>query len=115
MARKRRGGGTSQSQFIRALFAANPNTKLSDARTAWAEAGNKGVISNSLFYVVKGKAGFTKPSARGKRRGRPPGSKTKSLTATPRTAEAKYEAVENLLDDVIQMLWTIGDTDLVAE
>jgi len=118
MARKRkRGSGPNRSQFIRDLFAANPNAKLGDAKKAWTDAGNSGELGNSLFYVTKRKAGLTKSGGRGaKRRGRPPGSKNKvAAPQTRRNVSSGYEAVEERLDDVIRMLWELGDHDLVAE
>jgi hypothetical protein len=118
MARKRkRRSGPNQSQFIRDLFAVNPNAKLGDAKKAWADAGNSGPIGNSLFYVIKRKAGLTKSTGRGgKRRGRPPGSKNKvAAPQTRRNVASGYEAVEERLDEVIQLLWQLGDNDLVAE
>ena len=115
MAKKRaRRGGPNQSQFIRDLFASNPNAKLGDAKTAWAEAGNKGAIGNSLFYVIKRKQGLTKPTGSGKRRGRPPGAKNKAAVGA-RSSVRGYEAVEDKLDEVIRMLWELGDHDMVAE
>jgi hypothetical protein len=116
MARKRAGrkGGTNQSQFIRDLFAANKNTKFADAKQAWTAAGHKGAIGGALFYAVKRKAGFAKPSKGGKRRGRPPGSANKP--ANPSSSNViGYEAVEERLDEVIRLLWDLGDHDLVAE
>jgi hypothetical protein len=112
MAKKRlRGDGPNQSQFIRDLFAANPQTKLGDAKKAWSDAGHKGAIGNSLFYVVKRKAQMTRVPT-GTKRGRPVGSTNKPKA----TADAaSYEAVEDRLDDVIRMLWTLGDHGLVAE
>lgn len=117
MARKRkRGSGPNRSQFIRDLFAANPNAKLGDAKKAWTDAGNAGELGNSLFYVTKRKAGLTKSAGRGgKRRGRPPGSKNKVAAPQTRRSASGYEAVEERLDEVIWLLWQLGDNDLVAE
>ena len=112
---KRRNRGPNQSQFIRDLFAANPKATLGDAKKAWSEAGHKGELGNSLFYVVKRKAGLTSPTAGGKRRGRPPGVGTKKALPVPRQATSSYEAIEDRLDEVIRMLWDLGDHDLVAE
>ena len=121
MARKRgRGSGPNQSEFIREQFKQNPQTRLGDAKKAWTDAGHKGEIGNSLFYVVKRKIGLTSP-APGRRRGRPPGSKNKTGIAAGRatgvrsTASSGYEAVEDRLDEVIRMLWELGDYDLVNE
>lgn len=120
MARKRgRSGGPNQSQFIRELFATNPNAKVADANEAWAKAGHKGTIGNSLFYVTKRKAGLTKARG-GKRRGRPPGSKNKTPAAAspsvPTVRGSKgYAAVEDRLDEVIHMLMGMGDQEMVAE
>src|SRR5262245_23843241 len=101
MARKRaaRKGNTNQSKFIRDLFAAARNTELGDAKKAWAAAGNKSTLGNSLFYVVKRKAGFSKPSKSSKRGGRPPGTADKTAQPT-RTSTNGYEAVEDRLDEV---------------
>jgi len=103
--------GPNQSQFIRDLLGANPKATLGDAKKAWTEAGNKGTIGNSLFYIVKTKLGLTKPSARrGRRPGRPSASK-----AAARNGTQAYEAVEARLDEVIGMLWALGDHGLVAD
>ena len=111
---KKRKQGPNQSQFIRDLFAANPNATLGDAKAAWTEAGNKGDLGNSLFYVVKRKAGLTAPVAGGKRRGRPPGV-SKARTPQRPAASSGYEAVEERLDEVIRLLWELGDPELAAE
>lgn len=103
--------GPNQSQFIRDQFAANSNATLGDAKKAWADAGNKGALGNSHFYIIKKKLGLTKPSAR---RGRPPGRPAGSKAAA-RGATKGYEAVEDRLDDVIRMLWELGDHDVVNE
>lgn len=118
MAKSRgRSSGPNQSEFIRELFKQNPQTKLGDAKKAWTDAGHKGAIGNSLFYVVKRKIGLTQPATGGKRRGRPPGSTNKPKTSghPHRSSDASYEVVEDRLDDVIRILWTLGDHDLVAE
>src|SRR5262245_6395511 len=123
MARKRgRTGGPNQSEFIRELFKQNPNAKLGDAKKAWTEAGHKGEIGNSLFYVVKRKIGLTAATPSGRRRrGRPPGIRNKvSAGAAVRSSgrggsAAGYEAVEDRLDEVIRLLWQLGDHDLVSE
>ena len=122
MARRRgRGTGPNQSEFIRDLFKQNSETKLGDAKKAWADAGHKGEIGNSLFYVVKRKLGLTPATPGGRRRGRPPGSRNRVQPgAPPRAAgrggsSASYEAVEDRLDEVIRMLWDLGDLDLVNE
>jgi len=121
MARRRGRGGPNQSEFIRELFKANPQAKLGDAKKAWSDAGHKGEIGNSLFYVVKRKLGLTTTASGGRRRGRPPGSRNKApaaagaRTSGRASSAAGYEAVEDRLDDVIRLLWDLGDHDLVAE
>jgi hypothetical protein len=124
MARKRAGrkGGMNRSEFIRGVFAKNPGAKLSDAKKAWADAGNKDTLNNGLFYLVKSKLGLagSRASNRGKRRGRPVGSVNGSVAssrngASSRASAGGYEAVENRLDEVIHLLWELGDHDLVAE
>jgi hypothetical protein len=121
MARRRgRGSGPNQSEFIRELFKQNPETRLGDAKKAWSDAGHKGEIGNSLFYVVKRKLGLTPPAA-GRRRGRPPGSKNRTEASAPRGligrrgSASGYEVVEDRLDEVIRLLWELGDHDLVSE
>jgi hypothetical protein len=116
MAKKKasRAEGPNQSAFIREVFKTNPNAKLGDAKKAWTDAGHKGEIGNSLFYVVKRKIGMTKPTASGKRRGRPPGSTNKPKAAARGNASG-YEAVEDRLDEVILMLWELGDQQLASE
>ena len=116
MAKKRGRGGPNQSEFIRELFKQNPNTKLADAKAAWTEAGYKGAIGNSLFYVVKRKAGMTKPTKDGKRRGRPPGSANRpKAIGHAATTHAAYEAAEASLDEVIRKLWDAGDHETAIE
>jgi hypothetical protein len=117
MARGRGRSGPNRTAFIRELFGQNPNAKLGDARKAWADAGHKGELGNSLFYVVKGKLGLTtgKP---GRRRGRPPGSKNKTAASqggTSKRGATGYEAVEDRLDEVIWMLRDLGEHNLVDE
>jgi hypothetical protein len=115
MAKRRGRGGPNQSEFIRELFKQNPNAKLGDAKKAWADAGHKGAIGNSLFYVVKRKMGLTTAAPGGRRRGRPPGSKkAAAVSAGPRKSRG-YEAVEDRLDEVIHLLRELGDMELVNE
>src|SRR5215204_7208547 len=102
MAKKRGRGGPNQSAFIRELFKQNPKTKLGDAKKAWSDAGHKGAIGNSLFYVVKRKMGLTEAVPGARRRGRPPGSKGKTAAVFSMRGKASgYEAVEDRLDEVI--------------
>lgn len=115
MAKKRGRGGPNQSEFIRELFKQNPQTKLGDAKKAWADAGHKGAIGNSLFYVVKRKMGLTTVAPGGRRRGRPPGSKKGAATSAAPRKSRGYEAVEDRLDEVIRLLWDLGDTEAVNE
>jgi hypothetical protein len=121
VAKKRAGrsGGVNMSQFIRDIFKANPNAKVADANDAWTKAGNKGAITNSLFYITKSKAGLTKARG-GKRRGRPAGSKNKTAadsepSAAPTVKTLKgYYAIEAALDDVVHLLTGLGDTELAG-
>ena len=116
MAKRRRRSGPNQSEFIRELFKQNPQTKLGDAKKAWSDAGHKGAIGNSLFYVVKRKMGLTTATPGGRRRGRPPGSGSKQAAVSAVRGKARgYEAVEDRLDEVIRLLWDLGDHELVNE
>jgi hypothetical protein len=115
MAKKRSRSGPNQSEFIRELFKQNPQTKLGDAKKAWSDAGHKGSIGNSLFYVVKRKMGLTEAAPEGRRRGRPPGKGKVAISTGSRGSSRGYEAVEDRLDEVIHLLRELGDTEIVNE
>lgn len=110
---KKRSNGVNQSQFMRELLASNPNAVPADAKKAWSAAGNKGMLTGSLYYIIKKKLGLTSPSAR--KRGRPVVHKSHSGSLAPAVSAKGYEEVEHKIDEVVHLLWELGDHDLAGE
>lgn len=60
------GTTTSKTDFLRAQFASNPALRLSEAKSAWREAGHSDELSSSLFYIVKRQTITALPGRRGR-------------------------------------------------
>src|SRR3954462_7274670 len=75
------GPGTNKRAFVEEALRREPTANVAAINRAWAEAGNVGTISDSVFYKIKRERGGTgKPT---------PGGTVKSKAkATPRGPEA---------------------------
>ena len=115
---KKAAGKPNMSEFIRLALKANPKASAKEVIQGWKDAGNSGELKNSLFYLVKNKAGYSKPRGGKKRRGRPVGSKNVAAAApkaaTPRKSTNVYLEMEQALDALVQLAEGIGNVDLAA-
>ncbi|HVJ80253.1 MAG TPA: hypothetical protein VNC50_04210 [Planctomycetia bacterium] len=115
---KKAAGKPNMSEFIRLALKANPKASAKEVIQGWKDAGNSGELKNSLFYLVKNKAGYSKPRGGKKRRGRPVGSKNVVAAAPkaagPRKASSVYLAMEQTLDGLVQQADGLGETELAS-
>ena len=45
--------GQGKSEFLKELLGRSPDTNMKGVLEAWKKAGNKGTISNPLFYIIR--------------------------------------------------------------
>ena len=96
-----RAEGVDKSEFIRGGLSKKPKAMFRHVLEAWTVAGNKDLLTTSLFYLVKSKA--KKPSCR---RGRPKLDRggADGVGVSPRDeANAVYVQIESELDKLISL------------
>ena len=108
-AKKRASSGVNKSAFIRDILTKNNEAKPADVNAAWAGAGHKEKLNQTLYYQVKKSLGLS--SGRRKKRGRKP--KVAGAAPVMRTdSSAGYLSIENSLDGLIIEAQQMRDSKL---